>query len=127
MIRAFIVTMILLFAQTSYAQPTVKDEVKWVKDWRLEKPFFHGFIGAVSFNQVNLFPEQWVLAHKNEPNGLAPGAVKILEKNKIIPFSLGVITGVSFVLILILALYRSYKYRYVIAHFKEQMVLTNET
>jgi hypothetical protein len=126
MIRAFMITLILFFSQAVCAQSTAKEEVEWVKDWRLEKPFFHGFIGAITFNQVKLFPKEWVLAESNEPNGLAPGSVEILEKNKKVPFTFGVITGATTISLILLALYRSFKYRYVIAHFKENMALHNE-
>tara|TARA_B110000211_G_scaffold188405_1_gene214253 strand:- start:27642 stop:27995 length:354 start_codon:yes stop_codon:yes gene_type:complete len=111
----------MLLSQASFAQNVNQDDVIWVKDWRLEKPFVHGFIGAISLNQVSLFPEEWTQAQKNEPNGMAPGAVAILERNKTIPFVLGVITGGIFLLLISLAIYRSYKYRHVVRYFKKAM------
>lgn len=115
------ILMFMLFSQASFAQNVKQDNVIWVKDWRLEKPFVHGFIGAITLNQFGLFPEQWTQAQENEPNGMAPGAVSILERNKTIPFALGVISGGLFLLLIGLALYRSYKYRHVISYFKKAM------
>ncbi|MGK2231366.1 MAG: hypothetical protein ACI92O_000524 [Colwellia sp.] len=119
--RAFIIAFLMLLSYSSFAQNEKQNDVVWVKDWRLEKPFLHGFIGAITLNQFKLFPESWKQAEKNEPNAMGPGAVNILERNKKIPFGMGIFFGLAFILIICLALFQSYKYRFVIKYFKKQM------
>lgn len=121
MFRALTLLILIFLTHASSAQNVSQDNTKWVKDWRLEKPFIHGFIGAISLNQFELFPEHWTPAQANEPNPLAPGSVEILEHNKTIPFTLGIVTGSAFILLIMIALYRSYKYRHVIKYFKKEM------
>lgn len=123
--RLFLFLLCILFSQSTIAEVQETTTVSWVKDWRLEKPFFHGFIGAITLNQFELFPRTWKKADKNEPNAMAPGSVWVLEKNKKIPFYIGMFSGGVFVLLILLGIYRSYIYRYAIRNFKYQKDLND--
>ena len=50
------------------------DSKQWVRDWRLERPFLHGFIGVMSLNTVPLFPTEWhkAKARPSEPENQGP-------------------------------------------------------
>lgn len=116
MFKFVLIAVFLAFSTTSSAQHIELGDVKY-KDWRLERPFIHGFLGVISLNNVDLFPTTWTVAEPNEPNALALGSVQILEQHKQIPFLLGMLFGLFSLSICLVGTYRIYKFRHVVNYF----------
>ena len=113
--------VLLTFLIINIFSPAQASEGKeyWVSDWRLVKPVVHGFLGVVTFNAIPLFPNEWREASKYDPNRLASGAVTILENNRTVPFIIGISTGLAFLIMTSVFIYRRYKFRFAVSHFKQ--------
>ena len=120
MFRALIMALTILIAAPSLAE-SGKHPNDWVRDWRLERPFMHGYVGVLSLNQIVLFPDEWDRAYEFEHNALAPGQVKLLEANKGFPFYLGITTGLGTWGFMLLACYRMYRYRYEVSYYVNRL------
>jgi hypothetical protein len=111
------IRLILLIVTLTLSLSTIAND-ELIKDWRLEKPFVHGFLGGITLNSVSLFPEKWSVAQHIEPNPIMPGTVKYLEQNKVVPFYFGVISGLLALGAILFYCFSAYKNRFVISHFK---------
>jgi hypothetical protein len=108
--------LILLFLTFTLSFSTIADD-ELIKDWRLEKPFVHGFLGGITLNSVSLYPKKWSVAQNIEPNPIMPGTVKYLEQNKVVPFYFGLISGVFTLCAILFYCFSAYKNHFVISHF----------
>lgn len=75
---------------------TASDKDMFYKDWRLDKPFAHGFIVGISLGVAESEPANWNEALELEPSGIPSGLLPYILDHKVIPFRLGVTYALFF-------------------------------
>jgi len=104
MLRIIVLVIVIFFSGASSAS----ESPQFYKDWRLDKPFVHGFFVGISFGIIESQPEQWGLAGALEPSGIPSGMLPYILKHKVIPFRIGLFSALGFWLYLFV----SVAYRY---------------
>ena len=89
MVKWLGILFILLFTPITSAS-------EMVSDWRLNKPFIHGFASSITMGYVDPFPEQWRVAEPHDHSSVPKATVPYIEQHKKIPFYLGFTLGVAF-------------------------------
>ena len=78
------------------------------KDWRLERPFLHGFVSALSLNAIPLYPEKYNKAHQLDPAPVPEGMIQYLKSHFKFANYLGVFAGGLVWLFILICIFSRY-------------------